>query len=190
MQEFSNGVAVQESPTRAVQIKSDSGVPKLCTKPSCSPQLGDYSRQVHQAQCVLNQPEKMLGMPLDGERTAALPQRRKAVKHSEPAQHSPGARERRKTRKAFEAHPADRALVEAGSPETAAQRFVNAFGISLTLARFAAAFVRELKLRATCSATGIGYETGRTYLKQLFLKTGTHSQAQLAVLLVGVLGDG
>ncbi len=186
MQEFSTRFAAQESLVRAVQIECVNSAPKLCTKPSCSPQLGDYSRPVHQAQCMLNQPEKMLGMPLDGERTARL----ERAKHASPARLLQ-AEPSRKRRAATKAEPTPaRARPEPGSPEAIALRLVTALGITPTLARFAAAFARNLKLRSACSDIGVGYETGRTYLKQIFLKTGTHSQAQLAVFLVGVLGDG
>ena len=163
---------------------------KTCTNASSSPQLGDYSERVHLAQCALSQPEKMLGMPLDGERKAEASKRRTASQ-ADPLRTSLTPHARRKHRKPTEleavlvkAHP------EPGSPEANALRLVTALGITPTLARFAAAFARNLKLRPACADIGVGYETGRTYLKQIFHKTGTHSQAELAVLLMGVLGDG
>ena len=65
--------------------------------------------------------------------------------------------------------------------------FVNALELRNTHARFAAHFLRTLELRAACAAAGIGYETGRTYLKKLFEVTGTNSQVKLVVIL-GCLG--
>lgn len=61
--------------------------------------------------------------------------------------------------------------------------FANALELRNTHARLAAHFLRTLKLRAACAAAGIGYETGRTYLKKLFEVTGTSSQVELAVIL-------
>lgn len=37
-----------------------------------------------------------------------------------------------------------------------------------THARFAVHFLRTLDLREACTTAGIGYETGRTYIKKLF----------------------
>lgn len=191
MQELLTELELPLAPARAAQIGCLITRPQDCAKPSSSPQLGDYSAQVHQTQYAFHQTEKMLGMPLDGEHTAVSPQRRKAARHSDTARQPTAVRERRKIRHGAETMASTyKPPAEAGSPEAAALLFVNAFGISPTLARFAVAFVRELKLRAACAAIGIGYETGRTYLKQIFHKTGTHSQAQLAVLLVKILGAG
>ena len=191
MQELLTKLAMPLLPMPAAQTGCLENPPKDCAMFSSSPQLGDYSAQVHQTQYAFHQTEKMLGMPLDGERTAVSPQRRKAARHSEPARQPPAVRERRKIRHGTETRAStDKPPAEAGSPEAAALLFVNAFGISPTLARFAVAFVHELKLRAACAAIGIGYETGRTYLKQIFHKTDTHSQAQLAVLLVKILAAG
>jgi hypothetical protein len=190
VQECLSGFTAQKAPTRAAQIECADSAPKLCTKPLCSPQLGDYRARVHLAQSTLSQPEMMLRMPLDGERTAENRKRRKAASQAD-ARHLLAAREHRKNRKAAElAHSSNKANPEPGSPEAIALRLVNVLGITPTLARFAAAFARNLKLRPACADIGVGYETGRTYLKQIFHKTGTHSQAELAVLLVGVLGDG
>ena len=67
--------------------------------------------------------------------------------------------------------------------------FMNALELRKTHARLAAHFLRTLELRAACMAAGIGYETGRTYLKKLFEVTGTSSQVELVVVL-GWVGRG
>ena len=67
--------------------------------------------------------------------------------------------------------------------------FANALELRNSHARFAAHFLRTLELRAACAAAGIGYETGRTYLKKLFEVTGTSSQVELVVIL-GWVGRG
>ena len=67
--------------------------------------------------------------------------------------------------------------------------FANALELRSTHARFAAHFLRTLELRAACAAAGIGYETGRTYLKKLFEVTGSSSQVELIVILGWVVCD-
>ena len=61
--------------------------------------------------------------------------------------------------------------------------FADTFNLRTPHARFAVHFLRTLQLRAACHSAGIGYETGRTYLKKLFEVTGTGSQVELVVVL-------
>ena len=60
---------------------------------------------------------------------------------------------------------------------------VSGLALRTTHARFAVHFLRALDLRDACATAGIGYETGRTYIKKLFDVTGTASQVELVVIL-------
>ena len=73
------------------------------------------------------------------------------------------------------------AATDAIEPLTAL--FAYTFNLRTPHARFAVHFLRTLQLRAACHSAGIGYETGRTYLKKLFEVTGTGSQVELVVVL-------
>lgn len=61
--------------------------------------------------------------------------------------------------------------------------FINTLELRATHARFAVHFLRALDLKTACLSAGIGYETGRTYLKKLFEVTGSKNQVELAVIL-------
>jgi|GEM_PF-5385453 len=69
------------------------------------------------------------------------------------------------------------------APETLTTLFVHTLDLRSIHARFAVHFLRALDLKSACKAAGIGYETGRTYLKILFEVTGSGSQVELVVVL-------
>jgi len=60
---------------------------------------------------------------------------------------------------------------------------ISTLELRKTHARFAAHLLRTLDLKTACTTAGIGYETGRTYLKKLFEVTGSKSQVELVVIL-------
>ena len=64
--------------------------------------------------------------------------------------------------------------------------FISTLELRATHARFAAHFVRLLDLKAACVSAGIGYETGRTYIKKLFVLTNSKNQVELAAILICV----
>jgi DNA-binding CsgD family transcriptional regulator len=57
------------------------------------------------------------------------------------------------------------------------------FGLTTSEARVAGAIAAGSELRAISASLQITFETTRQYLKSVFLKTGTHRQAELAALL-------
>jgi DNA-binding CsgD family transcriptional regulator len=44
-------------------------------------------------------------------------------------------------------------------------------------------------LKSSAEALGVKYETARSYLKSVFLKTGTHRQAELVLRVFHAMGD-
>ena len=58
-----------------------------------------------------------------------------------------------------------------------------AFGLTTAEARIALGIARGKTLAAIAEAHGIVVSTARTQLKSVFKKTGTHRQAELAVML-------
>jgi DNA-binding CsgD family transcriptional regulator len=74
-----------------------------------------------------------------------------------------------------------------GLPPSAADRWSALFGLTPAEGRFAEALLGgDQNLRHTAECLGITYATARVHLRQLFDKTSTHSQAQLARLLTKV----
>ncbi|WP_395667135.1 helix-turn-helix transcriptional regulator [Methylocella sp.] len=61
--------------------------------------------------------------------------------------------------------------------------FRAAFGLTPAEARLARAMLSGRSLAAVARESGLTYETARSYLKAIFLKTGTHRQAELVALL-------
>lgn len=53
-------------------------------------------------------------------------------------------------------------------------------------ARFTVQFLHAMDLKRACAATGIGYETGRTYIKKLFEVTSSKSQLELMAILISL----
>lgn len=57
------------------------------------------------------------------------------------------------------------------------------FGLTPAEAMLCCLLADGLQFPEACKSAGVNYETGRARLKSIFLKTGTHSQAELRVLL-------
>lgn len=76
---------------------------------------------------------------------------------------------------------------DSGLPPSAGDRWTALFGLTPAESRFAEALIGgDQNLRHTAEWLGISYATARVHLRQLFDKTSTHSQAQLARLLTKV----
>jgi DNA-binding CsgD family transcriptional regulator len=60
-------------------------------------------------------------------------------------------------------------------------------GFTAAEALLAASLARGLTLELAAVERGISYETARTQLKHVFLKTGCRRQAELVALLAGVI---
>lgn len=76
---------------------------------------------------------------------------------------------------------------DSGLPPSAADRWTALFGLTPAESRFAESLIGgDQNLRHTAESLGISYSTARVHLRQLFDKTSTHSQAQLARLLTKV----
>lgn len=74
-------------------------------------------------------------------------------------------------------------------PLPTAQALRRRHGFTPAQSRLAATLASGAALREAARHCGISYETARVYLKQLFLKTGAHRQAELVgVLLRGSSG--
>lgn len=67
-------------------------------------------------------------------------------------------------------------------PPPAAELLARAFGLSPSEARLAVRLGTGATLREAADLEGITYETARTRLKDIYLKTGTKRQSELAVL--------
>jgi DNA-binding CsgD family transcriptional regulator len=63
------------------------------------------------------------------------------------------------------------------------------FHLSHAEARLVGHLVAGASLRSCATALGIKYETARSYLKSAFLKTGTHRQAELVLMVFGAMSD-
>ena len=77
-------------------------------------------------------------------------------------------------------------LEATGAIDVIAASFAKTLRLRRPHAHFAAHFLHALDLRRACAASGIGYETGRTYLKKLFEVTGSSSQVELAIILANL----
>jgi DNA-binding CsgD family transcriptional regulator len=62
----------------------------------------------------------------------------------------------------------------------------STFGLSRAEARLAARIGRAEELKDIADSEGITFETARARLKAVFAKTGTHRQAELAVLVASI----
>lgn len=75
---------------------------------------------------------------------------------------------------------------EGGSPQTEILR--RAFGLTDAESRLAARIATGATLESTADALGVSKETARSQLKQVFVKTDTHRQAELVALLARLSG--
>jgi DNA-binding CsgD family transcriptional regulator len=75
---------------------------------------------------------------------------------------------------------------EATNPVDVVAEALKLMGLSPAEARLAARIGRGEELKAIAEAEGIVNETARARLKAVFAKTGTHRQAELAVLVAGL----
>lgn len=67
-------------------------------------------------------------------------------------------------------------------------RLSELFGLTRAESSVAAALGRGCSLEETAAAMGIGLSTVRSHLKRILAKTGTHRQAQVAILIARSLG--
>ena len=72
---------------------------------------------------------------------------------------------------------------DARAPSDAVSEALTVMGLTPAEARLAARIGRGEELKAIADAEGIAIETARARLKAVFAKTGTHRQAELAVLV-------
>jgi DNA-binding CsgD family transcriptional regulator len=63
------------------------------------------------------------------------------------------------------------------------------FDLTPAQARLVVHLVAGTSLRSCAKALGIKYETARSYLKSVFLKTGTHRQAELVLRVFHTMND-
>jgi len=63
----------------------------------------------------------------------------------------------------------------------------DSYGLTPSEVRLALAFLSEASIRAAAARVGITNETARQYIKRIYQKTGTRSQAQLMKLLLTTL---
>ncbi len=68
-------------------------------------------------------------------------------------------------------------------------RLIDRFGLTSAEADLASAFLREGSLMAAAKRRGLTDGTARQYLKRIFRKTGTDSQAKLMKVLLLTLLD-
>jgi DNA-binding CsgD family transcriptional regulator len=65
-----------------------------------------------------------------------------------------------------------------------ADQLQSRFGLTPTEGRLALHLATGDSLRSAAARLDITYETARTHLKNIFVKTGTHRQSQLAILIL------
>ena len=65
----------------------------------------------------------------------------------------------------------------------------NLFGLTRTESRIATRLARGMRLDDVAASLGVAVSTARTHLKHIFSKTHTERQAELTVLLRGLLGS-
>ncbi len=75
----------------------------------------------------------------------------------------------------------------AAGPTDAVRGSLTALGLSMAEARLAHRIAQGEKLKDIAETEGVTLETARTRLKSVFAKTDTHRQAELAVLVTGLL---
>jgi DNA-binding CsgD family transcriptional regulator len=62
-----------------------------------------------------------------------------------------------------------------------ADLLADRFNLAHAEARLVVHLVQGASLKSSAEALGVKYETARSYLKSVFLKTGTHRQAELVL---------
>lgn len=77
--------------------------------------------------------------------------------------------------------------IRLGPDSTQASTLASIFGLSAAEGRLAARIGRGEELKDIAEAEGIVIETARARLKAVFAKTGTHRQAELAILIAGLM---
>jgi DNA-binding CsgD family transcriptional regulator len=65
----------------------------------------------------------------------------------------------------------------------------NRFNLTRAEARLVVHLATGISLKSSAKALGIGYETVRGHLKSAFLKTGTHRQAELLLVVIRGLDE-
>jgi len=65
----------------------------------------------------------------------------------------------------------------------------NRFNFTRAEARLVVRLATGISLKSSAKALGVGYETVRRHLKSVFLKTGTHRQAQLLLIVTRALDE-
>ena len=63
------------------------------------------------------------------------------------------------------------------------------FHLTHAEARLVVHIAQGTSLKSSAEALGVKYETVRSYLKSVFLKTGTHRQAELVLKVFHAMGD-
>lgn len=79
--------------------------------------------------------------------------------------------------------PDGRTLLRAARALPAPERIAHALGLTLSEARLARAVAQGQSLPHASAALGLTYETGRSYAKQIYAKTGVSGQGELVQLL-------
>ena len=69
-------------------------------------------------------------------------------------------------------------------PSVSADLLRQFFGLTKTEASLAATLVQGLTLSESANARGVSVNTARTQIKEIFAKTGTHSQVELLRLIM------
>jgi len=65
----------------------------------------------------------------------------------------------------------------------------NRFNLTRAEARIVLRLATGMSLKSCAKALGVGYETVRRHLKSAFLKTGTHRQAELLLIVIRALDE-
>jgi DNA-binding CsgD family transcriptional regulator len=65
----------------------------------------------------------------------------------------------------------------------------NRFNLTRAEARLVVHLATGISLKSSAKVLGVGYETVRRQLKSAFLKTGTHRQAELLLIVIRALDE-
>jgi len=65
----------------------------------------------------------------------------------------------------------------------------NRFNLTRAEARLVVHLATGLSLKSSAKVLGVGYETVRRHIKSAFLKTGTHRQAELLLIVIRALDE-
>jgi DNA-binding CsgD family transcriptional regulator len=76
-----------------------------------------------------------------------------------------------------------------GDEQATVDKLADRYGLTSAEADLASAFLREASLRGAAEHRGLTLGTARQYLKRIFRKTGTNSQAKLMKVLLLTLLD-